>query len=184
MKNDIVLRPLTDEDLEMVRQWRNSPDISRYMYTDNYISEDDQIAWFERIKNNPTCQYWIIEYERKSLGVVSVTEINKTYDSCFWAFYLGDTSVRGAGIGAKVEFHILEYVFNDLQLNKLRCEVLVSNEKVIKMHEKFGFRKEAYYRDHVQKHGVHYDAIGLAILKRDWEQVRSFHYNRIYSNEA
>lgn len=178
--NDISLKTLESSDLEMVRNWRNLPEVSQYMYTDQYISEQDQINWFNRIKDNPTCKYWIIQYEQRSLGLVSITEISQTYDSCFWAFYLGDSSVRGAGIGAKVEYNILEFVFNELNLNKLRCEVLVSNEKVIKMHEKFGFRKEAYYRDHVQKHGVHYDVIGLAMLKRDWEQVRQYHYNRIY----
>lgn len=181
MEKDITLRPLEEADLEMVRNWRNSPEVSQYMYTENYISAEDQIAWFDRVSKDQSCKYWIIEYESKSLGLVSISEISQTYDSCFWAFYLGDTTVRGAGIGAKVEYNMLSYVFDNLQLNKLRCEVLTSNEKVIRMHEKFGFRREAYYREHVKKKDEYYDVVGLAMLKREWDTLKDYHYNRIYN---
>lgn len=177
---DIELREITKDDLEMIRLWRNSKEVSQYMYTENQISTEEQQKWFDRISHDKTSMYWIIQYDTKPLGVVSISEINKVFDSCFWAFYLGDSSVRGVGIGAKVEYHIISYVFDTLQLNKLCCEVLTTNEKVIKMHEKFGFRKEAYYRDHVLKNGQYYDVIGLAILKRDWQQIKEYHYNRIY----
>lgn len=178
--NDITLIPLSETHLEMVRNWRNSQEVRQYMYTDQEISQQDQINWFNKVKNDNTCKYWIISYEEKSLGLVSITNISSIFDSCYWAFYLGDTSVRGAGIGAKVEYNILNYVFNNLNLNKLRCEVLISNIQVIKMHEKFGFRREAYYREHVKKNDTYYDVVGLAMLKKEWEQLKDFHYNRIY----
>lgn len=77
----------------------------------------------------------------------------------------------------------MNYVFDELNLNKLRCEVLTFNEKVIAMHEKFGFRREAYYRQHVKKDGVYYDVVGLAMLKKEWEQLKEYHYNRIYNRQ-
>ena len=30
------------ENLEMIRNWRNSPEISKYMYTNDYITKDHQ----------------------------------------------------------------------------------------------------------------------------------------------
>ena len=59
--------------------------------------------------------------------------------------------------------------------------MLTSNEKVIQMHEKFGFRREAYYREHVKKKDDYYDVVGLAMLKRDWNALKDYHYNRIYN---
>lgn len=177
---DIKLRELKAEDIEMVRNWRNSKEVSQYMYTENHISSEQQKAWFEKISKDSSAQYWIIEYEDKPLGLVSITEISHVFDSCFWAFYLGDSSVRGAGIGSKIEYNILKYVFEELGLNKLRCEVLTTNPSVIAMHEKFGFRREAYYRDHVLKDGQYFDVVGLAMLKREWVMLKDYHYNRIY----
>ncbi|MFN3754478.1 UDP-4-amino-4,6-dideoxy-N-acetyl-beta-L-altrosamine N-acetyltransferase [Flavobacterium sp.] len=178
--SDISLRVLTAADIELVRNWRNSPDVAPYMYNETPISAEQQIKWFEKISNDSTCVYWIIEYDGKKLGLASVTGIDRTLSSCYWAFYLGDLSVRGGGIGAKIEYNVLEYVFNELKLNKLRCEVFVTNDKVIKMHEKFGFRREAYYREHCIKNGQKLDVVGLAILQSEWNLISDFMKNKIY----
>lgn len=177
---DILLKELTESDLEIVRNWRNSENVAPYMYNESYITEEEQIKWFQKIKDEINSKYWLIEYEGKKLGLASITGIDKTLMSCYWAFYIGESSVRGAGIGGKVEFNVIEYVFNDLKLNKLRCEVFVSNDKVIKLHEKFGFRREAYYREHCIKGNQKLDVIGLALLKKDWEVYREYLKQKIY----
>jgi UDP-4-amino-4,6-dideoxy-N-acetyl-beta-L-altrosamine N-acetyltransferase len=178
--SNVSLRLLEVDDIELVRNWRNSTDVAPYMYNEEYISEEQQIKWFEKISNENSSLYWIIEYEGKKLGLASLTGIDDTLSSCYWAFYLGDLSVRGGGIGAKIEFSILEYVFEELKLNKLRCEVFVSNDKVIKMHEKFGFRREAFYREHCIKKNQKLDVVGLAILQSEWNIIREQMKNKIY----
>ncbi len=179
--NDIKLVRLTAEDIEMVRNWRNSPEVAPYMYSENHISEADQQKWFANVNESKSAIYWIIEYEGKKLGLASVTGIDHTLQSCYWAFYLGDLSVRGAGIGAKVEYNVMDYVFSELNLNKLRCEVFVTNHKVIQMHEKYGFRREAYYREHCIKGDQKLDVVGLAILKSEWLQVKEQLKKKIYA---
>lgn len=177
---DIYLRDLCYDDIELVRNWRNSEDVSSYMYDQNHITEEQQQNWFKKISSETNSRYWIIEFDKKKLGLASITGIDKTLCSCYWAFYLGDLSIRGAGIGAKVEFNVIEFVFNDLKLNKLRCEVFVSNEKVIKMHEKFGFRREAYYREHCIKGKQKLDVVGLALLESEWKIYKDIIKNKIY----
>lgn len=168
----VALIDLTQDDIELVRAWRNSPEVAQYMYTDAQITAEQQQNWFERVGQDSRSKYWLIEGDGKKIGLASLTDINPTLSSCYWAFYLGNTSVRGGGIGAKVEFAVLDYVFNELKLNKLRCEVFTTNAKVIGMHEKFGFRREAYYRQHVKKNGEWLDVVGLALLQSEWQGLR------------
>ena len=177
---DIELTLLTQEDIELVRTWRNSPEVAQYMYTENEISAEQQEAWFDKVKDDESSRYWVIKYDDKKIGLASLTGISKVLGSCYWAFYLGTDVPRGGGIGSKIEFNVLEYVFNELKLNKLRCEVMIFNDKVISMHEKFGFRREAYYRQHVKKNGKWVDAVGLAILKEEWDNFREVMRKRIY----
>lgn len=177
---NIELVDMTQNDIELVRQWRNNPDVAKYMYTDEHITEDQQQKWFDRVKDDPTCKYWMIRYNNVLIGVASLTGITRHLSSCYWAFYLGDISNQGAGIGSKIEFNVLEYVFNELKLNKLRCEVIAFNDKVTAMHEKFGFRREAYYRQHVKKGGKWQDVVGLAMLRHEWQSYRDIMYGRIY----
>jgi UDP-4-amino-4,6-dideoxy-N-acetyl-beta-L-altrosamine N-acetyltransferase len=181
MKNDITLVELNSEHLEMVRNWRNLEEVNKYMYTTVQVTEEGQKKWFEKIKNDPSSRYWIIEYDSKPLGLASITNIDKLFDSCTWAFYLGDSSVRGAGIGSKVEYNIIQYVFETLKLNKLNCTVFTFNESVIKMHEGFGFRREALFRQHVLKDNVYLDVAGLALLKNEWATLKEYMYNKIYN---
>ena len=178
--NDISLIHLTLNDIELVRNWRNSPDVATHMYNETHISSEQQLKWFDKIDNDNTCRYWIIEYGGVKIGLAYLTAIDNTLSSCYWGFYLGNLSVRGGGIGSKIEFNVLEYVFNELQLNKLRCEVFVNNDKVIKMHEKFGFRREAYYREHCMKFDKKLDVVGLAILRSEWSVLSSYMKNKIY----
>jgi hypothetical protein len=178
--SDIILTEVTENDLELIRTWRNSEEVSKYMYTDDKITSEQQTNWFKKIILDETQKYWIIEYEGRKLGLASLYSIKQNFKSCYWAFYLGDTSVRGAGIGSKVEYNVLKYVFDKMNFNKLLCEVFVFNDAVIKMHEKFGFRRESYFREHIYKNNESHDVVGLAILKREWDFLKEQHRKNIY----
>ena len=49
---DIKLVPMQKEHIELVREWRNSKEVSQYMYTENYISLEAQKEWFDFISNS------------------------------------------------------------------------------------------------------------------------------------
>jgi UDP-4-amino-4,6-dideoxy-N-acetyl-beta-L-altrosamine N-acetyltransferase len=170
--NTDLLRPLGPNELEMVRNWRNSPAVAQYMYTAEPITAEQQQAWYARVSQDPSVQYWLIYYQDRPVGVANLYAISQQNRSCYWAFYLGEENLHGSGIGAKVELAVLEYVFEELKLNKLACEVFVTNEKVVAMHEKFGFRREAYLRQHIYKDKAFQDVVGLAMLRREWQQLR------------
>jgi len=177
---DVKLRVITKDDLELIRKWRSSPEVNKFMYTEAAPTKEQQQQWFESIRKRNTTKYWMIEYNATPIGVANLVNISSIHDSCDWAFYLGDASIRGKGIGSKIEFQVIEYVFETLGLNKLKCEVIEFNGKVVKMHEKFGFRREAFYRDHVKKGSTYYDVVGLGLLKRDWLKIKNSLKDVIY----
>ena len=45
----------------------------------------------------------------------------------------------------------LDYAFNELKINRLECEVLEFNSKVISFHKKFGFQEEGRKKQGVRK---------------------------------
>lgn len=167
-----LLRPLTADDLELVRTWRNSEAVAQYMYTSAPVSAEQQQAWFARVQADASKEYWVIMHQGRPVGVANLYAINPAFWSCYWAFYLGDPDLRGSGLGARVEYAVLEHVFEERKLNKLLCEVFVSNDKVVALHEKFGFRRESYFRQHVHKNGAFHDVVGLALLRREWQLLR------------
>jgi len=168
----VKLRPVAADDSARLLAWRNSPDVSAYMYTDHLISPAEHDRWFAAALAAADRDYWIIEDDGAPVGMANLSGIDPVRRRCEWAYYLGEASIRGRGVGAAVEFVMLEHVFADLGLHKLWCEVLIENEPVWKLHESFGFVREALYRDHVWKAGRFQDVVGLGLLETDWAGVR------------
>ncbi|HEY3887762.1 MAG TPA: UDP-4-amino-4,6-dideoxy-N-acetyl-beta-L-altrosamine N-acetyltransferase [Caulobacteraceae bacterium] len=169
----VALRAVGPEDSQRLLDWRNRPEVSAYMYTDHIISADEHARWFKGALAAGDRRYWIIELDGAPVGMANLAGIDAARSRCEWAYYLAEPSTRGRGVGAVVEFMVIDHVFKDLGLNKLWCEVLIDNEAVWKLHESFGFEREALYRDHVWKAGRFQDVVGLGLLARDWAEVRA-----------
>ena len=166
------LRDLRPDDQDRILGWRNSPDVRPYMYTDHLIPAGEHARWWAGIAADPRRRYWIIEAGGLPVGLANLYDIDRGRRLCAWAYYLADPSVRGMGLGSFVEYWMLQQVFETQGLHKLWCEVLVSNEPVWRLHETFGFRQEARFRDHVLKDGAWQDVLGLGILEDDWRERR------------
>lgn len=123
---------------------------------------------------------WIIQRNENPVGMVSVYHVDPIHRKCEWGRYLVDDS--GRGIGRVVELMVLDWVFDCLGMNKLYCEVLTSNPRVIDLHVGYGFCFEALYRDHIFKDGRFRDAIGLAIRSEIWRAIRH-RYHEKYGSE-
>jgi UDP-4-amino-4,6-dideoxy-N-acetyl-beta-L-altrosamine N-acetyltransferase len=167
-REDYQLRCLDKNDLDMVLKWRNSDRIRQNMYTDQIISLEKHLDWFDNIKQNQSCMYLICEFQNNPIGLISFTEIDLINKKSYWAFYLGDIDAP-KGSGAVMEFLALEYAFKLINIRKLCCEVFVFNNSVVKLHGKFGFQQESYFKEHILKNDKYEDVIGMAIFKSDWE---------------
>lgn len=175
----IELRDVQPEDKEMIREWRNKPEVAKYMYTDHEITPEEHDRWFERISDDPSCRYWVIVCDQVDVGLVSIYGVDPKNRRGFWAFYVADPSARGKGVGSFVEYSILEHVFERLGLNKLCCEVLGFNERVVNMHERFGFQQEGLFREHIIKGEEAYDVVRLGILRAEWRAKKPEIRNRL-----
>jgi len=168
----VVLRPLDDADRDRLLAWRNEPEIARWMYSDHRIGREEHARWFAAALADRRRRYWIIEADGRPVGLANLYDQAPEHGRTSWAYYLADPSTRGQGIGAFVEYWVIEHVFGELALNKLWCEVLIGNEAVWRLHEGFGFKREALFREHVRKDGAPADVVGLGLLKADWAAAR------------
>ena len=168
----VRLRRLAAEDSDQVLAWRNTPEVAAYMYGDHLIGQAEHARWLEAALSRPDRAYWIIELDGAPVGLANLVRIDAAASRCDWAFYLADPAVRGRGVGAAVEWLVLGHVFEGLGLNKLWCEVFTDNTAVLRLHERFGFIREALLRDHVRKDGVFRDVVGLGLLAREWRALK------------
>ncbi|MCY6383766.1 UDP-4-amino-4,6-dideoxy-N-acetyl-beta-L-altrosamine N-acetyltransferase [Hoeflea prorocentri] len=169
----VVLRKIaqcTDEQKSAMRLVRNQPSVRTSMYTDHEITSEEHLAWLERTLNDPNQIFFIVLVHNNVAGAASINAMDRRHKKADWAFYL-DENQRG-GLGAAIEFALINHVFDDLALEKLNCEVLETNPAVVKMHQKFGFEREGLRRSNVIKNGERIGVHFLGLTRPDWSARR------------
>jgi len=63
-------------------------------------------------------------------------------------------------------------VFDELGLEKLNCEVIETNDAVVKLHKKFSFTEEGFRRDNIIKNQKRIGVYFLGLTKLDWLKDR------------
>ena len=74
--------------------------------------------------------------------------------------------------GALIEYKFLNIFFKNKEYNKLNCVVLSHNQKVIKLHKKFGFISEGLIKDYVYRKKTFIDLCMLGIKKERWFEYK------------
>lgn len=168
----VRLRCASQDDSANLYRWRNLDSVRQWMYTDHKIPPEEHAAWLGQALQDPTRRYWIIEMDHAPVGCAYLTSIDGGSRRCSWGFYLGEESVRGRGVGTATEYLMLRETFDVMGLNRLQCEVLLGNDAVISLHERFGFRREGYLRRYVHRSDGWHDVVVLAMLASEWELLR------------
>ena len=169
--NDITT---VNQELQLaVREWRNHIDIRKNMYTDNIISVQQHQAWINSLITNKSIKVYIAYKNNDAIGIVSVSNINELHKNADWAFYLNPEFLSTKGLGTLMEYHFINHIFDNFDIEKLNCEVLEINPSVIKLHKKFGFTEEGIRRKNIIKDNERIDVYLLGILKDEWHQIKN-----------
>lgn len=163
------LRPMRSGDLARVLNWRNHPDVRRFMYTSHEISPEEHAQWYAR--NSEASGVWLLIYEVDSAPVgfvnISSTRCAQVAD---WGFYLAPDSEPGTGrsLGAAA----VQYAFEDLELHKLCGHALGFNERSIRFHERLGFAREGVLREQHYDGERYHDVICFGLLAAEWKNAK------------
>jgi UDP-4-amino-4,6-dideoxy-N-acetyl-beta-L-altrosamine N-acetyltransferase len=142
------------------------------MYTEHEIGLNEHLGWISRLKkDNKQIVFVVLNELQKAIGVVSVNALDSLHKKADWAFYL-DENERG-GLGAALEYNLLEFVFEKLKLEKLNCEVIETNEPVVRLHKKFAFIEEGFRRENIEKNDKRIGVYFLGLTKKDWLENRN-----------
>jgi UDP-4-amino-4,6-dideoxy-N-acetyl-beta-L-altrosamine N-acetyltransferase len=161
-----TLRPIRDDEVMLMLEWRNHPNVRENMYNHHLISPEEHTQWWKSTVQKADKRYFMYEFDENACGIVGFTEIEEDNRRASWAFYAAPEARRGTG--SRMEFLALNYAFNNLALHKLCCEVLAFNQGVIKLHKRFGFSVEGILRSHRLMDDHFEDVYVFGLLESEW----------------
>jgi UDP-4-amino-4,6-dideoxy-N-acetyl-beta-L-altrosamine N-acetyltransferase len=161
------LRPMLHADLAHVLDWRNHPDVRRFMYTQQLIGMAEHQQWFDRTLQDPRKYLFIYENDGVTLGFVQfgVLGAGAVAD---WGFYAKPDAPRGSG--RQMGRAALHHAFGALGLHKVCGQALSFNERSIRFHTLLGFRQEATLREQHFDGERYHDVICFGLLSSEWQQ--------------
>lgn len=140
-----MLRPATDADLDIMRNWRNQEPNRLASINSHEISPTEHQAWWNKTSTDPTRTVLIFEREDGPAGVVSFfdLELNAPRRSGAWGFYLDTVRLEAQEEVMPAWMAVMReatrYAFDELALDDLRGEVLEHNVSVRNMNRLFRF---------------------------------------------
>ena len=156
-------------DKAMLLQWRNSVEVSEWMYTNHVISEAEHSAWFEQMLNNESTKYWKIVVDSDPVGAVVLNEIDLVNQTCSWAIYLGKSSIRGLGVAQAACLLSLNFAFDVLNLGMVRCEAIAENTRAIGLYEQVGFVSQPTQAEAVRRGESNLAIVKLELSGNAWK---------------
>ncbi|MEY4751134.1 MAG: UDP-N-acetylglucosamine--N-acetylmuramyl-(pentapeptide) pyrophosphoryl-UDP N-acetylglucosamine [Pseudomonadota bacterium] len=165
MRASPQVRPLQADDLDLVRQWRNSEAVRRWMFSTNTITEQEHREWFAKNQNNPLRHLLVYTEDETSLGFVNISE-HADSRNAEWGFYIAPDAPPGTG--QRMGKTALSYAFNALALHKVSGHVLHFNQRSIRFHEKLGFQLEGRLRDEHYDGSSYHDVVLFGLLSNDY----------------
>ena len=168
----ITLRHISEDDLEMIMNWRMSESVTKYMNTDPKLTMEGQKKWFASLGDNDKVRNWVIEVDGVPAGLINLIDIDWENGNTSWGYYIGEEKLRSLKTAISLEMSLYDYCFDVLGFNEVHNEVFKLNEGVWKLHLACGNRIVREGIGEVEKNGVSYDIVHLTIERDEWFALR------------
>jgi RimJ/RimL family protein N-acetyltransferase len=135
----ITFKPLSGDNLEMVRVWRNSDDVRLFMQYQEIITPEQQQTWFQQL-DKETNYYFVAFQNEIPFGLYNIKDVVFNIGIGEPGVFLKSRDLWETDCSMRGSIAILKFAFEILKLNALKCHVLKSNKKVLVYNQQMGFQ--------------------------------------------
>jgi ribosomal-protein-alanine N-acetyltransferase len=175
--NGLYLRTITEKDCDAFFEIFSDAQTLEY-WSDGPIKKRDEAHELVRqeIKNarSENCINWGIALPDTDFLIGKFTLFNfHAQNRRAEVGYVLNRAHWGKGYMTCVMERVLEFAFTELSLHRLEADTDPHNEASLGLLQKFGFKREGYFRERWYVHEKWLDSVMLGLLKKEYEADRS-----------
>ncbi len=165
----IILRPMSIADAGPFFASLDDEEGSRLTGTHQSFTFDQIHAWTSsRRATEDRLDLSIIDLATGEwVGELAILDWDEHNQSCGFRIAIGRAG-RNRGLGSEATRLVVDYVFENLPINRIALEVYAFNPRAIHVYEKCGFVREGVFRSALYWNGEYHDAILMSILRDEW----------------
>lgn len=138
LKYGITLNRLKEEDLETVRQGRNSEVVKQYMQYREEITVEQHKNWFRSI-NNIYNFYFIIEHHGKKIGLINSKNVDWEKKCSEAGIFIWDEKYWETPIPILASLLLAEGGFDFFKHTRSYAEIVRTNERAVNFIQSLGY---------------------------------------------
>lgn len=168
----VRLRDYGKEDLEMAKKFVNTPEVKQYVepgipYLYTLANEE---KWYEAISANSDTYNFAIEDRKtgKYLGGCGVNEVDWKNSKVVVGIFIGASEYRNKGYGTDAMKVLVKFIFEQMNINKVKLGAYSFNQRAIRCYEKVGFQVEGVLKEELFRNGKYHDIVEMSIFKKDY----------------
>jgi len=169
----VSLRALEKEDLEILKEWRNSKHVRKSTREYKLLNMINQKNWFESIHQlNPPREimFGILNKRKKLIGVTGLTYIDWKNRNSEISIYFSIKNWQTKSEAKEVINLILEYGFEELNLHRLYVEIFSLMKENIKLFSNLKFIKEGELREKIWRKNKWWNTIIFSKLSSEYKK--------------
>lgn len=142
--DEITIRPLIPDDIEIVRCWRNDPNNTKFLTNIGYITRESQKEWYNSYLNDDNNYTFAIIDNSVVKGIVGTVSIYNIENSQadVGKIMIGDNRAHGRKIGRKAMVLSMMIGFANLNIDIFHALVEPDNIAAYKTYLAIGFKIE------------------------------------------
>ncbi|KGK85998.1 GNAT family protein [Clostridium sp. HMP27] len=168
----VCLRAYKEEDINIATSFVNDKELKKFLVTTIPfpMSLWEEETWIKSQTANQSGEYnFAIEDVKtnKYIGGCGIQKVNWISRVATVGIMIGDKEYWSKGYGTDAMKVLMEFIFENMNINKIRLSTFSFNERARKCYEKCGFKVEGVLKDEIFKEGKYYDEIIMAAFKRN-----------------
>lgn len=168
----VRLREYRKEDIEKALAYINDSEVKKLLAPGiPYLNTlEDERKWVENLSASNDIYSFAIETlgDEKYVGGCGLNSIDWKNSVAVVGIFIGDKNYWGKGYGTDAMKVLIKFIFEQMNVHKIKLNVYSFNERAIKSYEKCGFKVEGVLRQEIFRDGRYYDEIIMGLLKEEY----------------
>lgn len=168
----VRLRGYTKDDIKLAYEYMNDPEVMLNLSTGipYPMTLEMEMEWFENQKKLKDTYNFAIETLEEGIyiGGCGINNIDWKNGTATVGIFIGHKDYRGKGYGTDAMKILVDFIFNQINVNRVELSVFEFNERAQKSYKKCGFIEEGRLRQKLFRNGKYYDEIVMSILRDEY----------------